>query len=215
MTKLATNGIRALIAEDEPLVSTVIENELDMIGVCVVGKAADGQEAVHMTGDLNPDVVLMDIEMPEMNGIDAARRIQDCHPTPVVMLTVYSAQMTINQAADAGAGAYLIKPPRAGELERAILIARARFHDLLALRRANTELRQAMAHVKRLQGLLPICMFCHKIRTDRTSWERIETYISEHTDATFTHGICPHCLKHHFPEFHDEPGNSASPTLSI
>jgi two-component system, response regulator PdtaR len=211
MTKLATSGIRALIAEDEPLVSTVIENELDMIEVNVVGRAADGREAVSLTGALNPDVVLMDIEMPEMNGIDAARHIQDWHPTPVVMLTVYSAQMTINQAAAAGAGAYVIKPPRASDLERAILIARARFHDLMELRRLNADLKHALAHVKRLQGLLPICMFCHKIRTDRTSWEQLEMYISEHTDATFTHGICPTCLKHHFPELQngsDSPQNT-------
>ncbi len=200
MKGMATHGVRALIAEDEPLVATVIESELELIGVEVVGKAADGRQAVCLAHSLEPDVVMMDIEMPEMNGLDAARQIQDWHPTPIVMLTVYSAQPTIREAAAVGAGAYLIKPPRAHEMERAILIARARFHDLMELRRVNAELKNALAHVKRLQGLLPICMYCHKIRTDRTSWEQLEIYLSEHTDATFTHGICPGCLHQHFPE---------------
>ena len=62
------------------------------------------------------------------------------------------------------------------------------------------KLQNALSHVQRLQGLLPICMYCHKIRTDEQSWQRIEHYISEHSDATFTHGMCPECAKKNFPE---------------
>jgi phosphoserine phosphatase RsbU/P len=204
ITDMATTGLRALIAEDESLVATVIESELEIIGVDVAGKAADGRQAVRMTADLKPDIVLMDVEMPEVSGLDAARQIQDLCPTPVVMLTVYSEQHTISQAAGAGAGAYLLKPPRAHELERAILIAKARFRDLMELRRVNTELQQALNHVKTLQGLLPICMHCHKIRRDPETWEQIELYLMEHADVKFTHGICPDCMKKHFPDIDEK-----------
>jgi hypothetical protein len=73
---------------------------------------------------------------------------------------------------------------------------------LLAKRQLGEQvekLQEALKHVQRLQGLLPICMFCHKIRTDQQSWQRIEFYISEHSDATFTHGLCPECAKKQFP----------------
>jgi hypothetical protein len=74
---------------------------------------------------------------------------------------------------------------------------------LLAQRQLDEQvekLREALRHVQRLQGLLPICMYCHKIRTDKQSWQQIELYISEHSDATFTHGLCPECAKQHFPD---------------
>jgi AmiR/NasT family two-component response regulator len=200
MNRFNSETSRVIIAEDDPLVANVIENELEDIGAKVVGKAADGRQAVELTKSLKPDVVLMDIEMPEMNGLLAAREIQDQCPTPVIILSVYSERQTIDEAVTAGVAAFLLKPPYARELERAILIARARFADLMELRRVNAELQQALKHVKRLQGLLPICMYCHKIRTDQQSWQRLELYISEHSDASFTHGLCPECAQKHYPE---------------
>jgi hypothetical protein len=74
---------------------------------------------------------------------------------------------------------------------------------LLAKRQLDEQvekLQEALRHVQRLQGLLPICMYCHKIRTDEKSWQQIELYISEHSDATFTHGLCPECARKHYPE---------------
>jgi hypothetical protein len=76
---------------------------------------------------------------------------------------------------------------------------------LLAKRQVEeqvTKLEEALRHVQRLQGLLPICMYCHRIRTDQQSWQQIELYISEHSDATFTHGMCPECAQKNFPELH-------------
>lgn len=194
------NKNRVLIAEDDALVATVIENELEKTGAIVVGKANDGRKAIECTQILRPDVVLMDIEMPEMKGLDAAREIQRLCPTPVVVLTVYSSFELTQQAAKAGVGAYLIKPPRAYELDRAITIAQARFADLMELARLNVELANAISRVKTLSGLLPICANCKKIRDDLGHWHQIENYIQTHTNANFSHGICPECMQHLYPE---------------
>jgi AmiR/NasT family two-component response regulator len=199
IVNMHTAPIRALIAEDDALVASVIAAELDKIGVQVAGQASDGLQAVEMAGSLKPDVVLMDIEMPEMNGLEAARRIQSLCPTPVVVLTVYEEQEMADQAAEAGVGAYLLKPPKAHELERAITIARARFADLIEMRRLNTQLQEALAKVKTLHGLLPICSNCKKIRDDQGYWQQIEMYIRNHSDAEFSHGICPECTIKLYP----------------
>jgi AmiR/NasT family two-component response regulator len=189
-----TPPIRALIAEDDALIAEVIAAELEKIGVEVVGKASDGQQAITFTATLQPDVVLMDINMPELDGLEAARRIQEHCPTPVIVLTVHSMPEMVQEAAAAGVGAYLVKPPKGHELERAITIARARFADLMELRRLNAELQDALAKVKMLSGMLPICANCKKIRDDKGYWHQVENYIRDHSEAELSHGICPDCM---------------------
>lgn len=137
---MTTLPLRAIIAEDDTLIATVIQDALAQINIQVVGVAADGQQAVELTRRAQPDVVLMDIEMPEMDGITATQRIQDECPTPVIILTAHTDTERLQQAALAGVGAYLVKPPQPADLERAIIIARARFDDLLKLRHLNFEL---------------------------------------------------------------------------
>ena len=190
--------LQVLIAEDDPLVAEVIQAELHAVGFSVVGRAADGRAAVELTCALRPDVVLMDVQMPEMGGIEAAHAIQERCPTPVVILTVHGEQVVAAQAAAAGVGAYLIKPAGPEELERAITIARARFADLCELRRVNAELQEALARVKTLSGLLPICSHCKKIRDDQGYWLQVEEYLRDRSEAEFTHGICPQCLDLHY-----------------
>jgi AmiR/NasT family two-component response regulator len=189
-----TPAIRALIAEDDALIAEVVAAELEKIGVEVVGKASDGQQALTFTETLQPDVVLMDINMPEMDGLEAARRIQEHCPTPVIVLTVHSVPEMVQEAAAAGVGAYLVKPPKGHELERAITIARARFADLMELRRLNAELQDALAKVKMLRGMLPICANCKKIRDDKGYWHQVEIFIRDHSEAELSHGICPDCM---------------------
>ena len=100
----------------------------------------------------------MDIEMPEMDGLEAARQIQEKYPCPVVLLTSHDEPEMVRLASQAGVGAYLLKPPRIEEIERALIIATARFADLTELRRLNNELKIALDNVKVLRGLLPICV---------------------------------------------------------
>lgn len=191
---------RVLIVEDEPLVREMIQGILGELEYEVVGKATGGQEAVTMTETLQPDVVLMDIKMPDMDGIEATRRIYQHCPAPVVVLTAYETPELVKRASEVGIGAYVVKPPKAQEVERAITIATARFDDMMALRLLNGKLQlrnkaleEALGQVKTLSGLLPICASCKKIRDDEGYWQQVEIYIRNRSNADFTHGLCPDC----------------------
>jgi AmiR/NasT family two-component response regulator len=191
--------VRVLIVDDDVLVIEAIQEILERIGHVVVGKVADGRQAVEATQALRPDVVLMDIKMPEVDGLEAARQIQGHCPTPVVLLTAHETPELVEQASAAGVGAYLVKPPQARAMWRAITIAMARFGDLMELRRLNAELQDALARVKTLSGLLPMCASCKKVRDDEGYWHQVEVYIRDHSEASFTHGICPDCARKLYP----------------
>jgi AmiR/NasT family two-component response regulator len=193
--------LRVVIADDQESMSAIIRRQLIKIGHVVIGKATNGRQAVEMTQLLQPDIVLMDIEMPEMDGLEAARLIHEKSPRPVVLLTGHDDPEMVRKASQAGVGAYLMKPPSAPEIERAIIIAVARFADLMELRRLNIELQLALDNVKALKGLLPICAGCKKIRDDKGYWEGVETYIKKHADVEFSHGLCPECLTRLYPEY--------------
>ena len=212
--------VKVLIAEDSFLVGEMIQTMAEEAGYTVVGRATDGRQAVEMTDELHPDVVLMDIKMPYLDGIEAAEIIQDRCPTPVVILTAYDTPEMLGKASSAGVGAFLAKPPRAREISQAIVIARARFGDLLSLRRANDvlhrrtkELEEALAKIKTLRGLIPICATCKRIRSDQGYWQQLEQYLAEHSEAEFTHGICPECLKQTEMEMNTIVDNKESGTL--
>ena len=133
--------IRILIAEDDFLVGKTTAALLGKMGYTVVGQALDGREAVEMTQSLRPNVILMDIKMPIMDGIEATQHIYETCPTPVVALTAYATPEVIERAIAAGVGAYLTKPASPQEMERAISVTIARFDDMMELRRLNAELQ--------------------------------------------------------------------------
>ncbi|RLC76918.1 MAG: hypothetical protein DRJ03_18800 [Chloroflexi bacterium] len=135
-------NIRVLVAEDDHLVGETIRGLLEKAGYVVAGEATNGLEAVEMTQSLRPDVVLMDIAMPDMDGIEATRLIYERCPTPVVALTAYETEELVSGASEAGVGAYLVKPPKLREMERAITIARARFDDMMELRQYADQLER-------------------------------------------------------------------------
>jgi AmiR/NasT family two-component response regulator len=195
---------RVLIVEDDTLVSEMIRELLEKMGYVVAGRALDGRQAFEMIRSLRPNVVLMDIELPGMDGIEVSRHINESCPTPVVVLTSYETPELLERASTAGVGAYLVKPPNEREMERAITIARARFEDVMELRRLNAELQDALAKVKTLSGLLPICASCKKIRDDEGYWHQVEVYIRDHSEANFSHGMCPDCAKKFWGPYYDE-----------
>ncbi len=124
---------RVLIAEDDGLVAEMIRGILEDEDYQVEGIVGDGLAALEAVARLQPDVVVMDLRMPEMDGIETTRRIQQIRPTPVVMLTAYDSMQLTSEAAAAGVGAYLVKPPNGRDLARAITVARARFEEAQSL----------------------------------------------------------------------------------
>jgi AmiR/NasT family two-component response regulator len=148
---------RILIAEDNDLVSLTLEEQLKGLGYDVVGIARSGAEAVNLAGRLKPDLIMMDIRMPEMEGTEAAARIRDASPVPIIMLTAYADKETIKKAEAAGALAYLVKPVSENELPPAINIALARFKEMQSLRTQVNELEdslEARKLIERAKGIL-------------------------------------------------------------
>jgi two-component system, sensor histidine kinase and response regulator len=134
-------AIRVLIVEDDFLVSEMVRGLLEESGYQVVGEAENGRQAIELNQSLQPDVILMDLEMADMGGLEAANHITANQPTPIVVLTAYETPDLIDEASQAGVGAYLVKPPNGQEIERAITIALARFEDLRQLRQLNQRLQ--------------------------------------------------------------------------
>ncbi|MBU0680805.1 MAG: response regulator [Proteobacteria bacterium] len=193
--------IRVLVAEDNQVVAELIKQSLAKIGFEMIGLAITGSQAVEMTIALCPDVVLMDIEMPDLDGLEATKQIQRRQPTPVVILTIHEGEDLIEKASEVGASAYLTKPPKVQEIERAIIMALARHGDLMECWRLNRELEKALKEIKELQGILPICSSCKKIRDDKGYWNQIESYFRLHSEIGFTHSICPDCAALLYPDF--------------
>jgi AmiR/NasT family two-component response regulator len=149
--------MRVLIAEDETIIRLDVRALLERAGHEVVAEARDGEEAVRLAAETRPDLIVMDVRMPHLDGIEAARRIVAADPVPIVMLTAYAEGDLVARASDAGAFAYLVKPFREVDLLPAIDTARARFDELDALRAETASLQEALASrkaVERAKGIL-------------------------------------------------------------
>ena len=150
-------SLRVLIAEDETIIRLDLRTLLERAGFEVVAEARDGEEAVAFARSERPDVAIMDVKMPRLDGIEAARRILDEAPLPIVMLTAYGQQELVARAVEAGVFGYLVKPFREADLLPAIQTARARYEELTALREEADSLAEALAArkaIERAKGLL-------------------------------------------------------------
>lgn len=134
--------INILIAEDDVNANKIIRKLIESLECNLVGQAWTGKEAIELSRSIKPDVILMDLSMPDIDGIEATREIFQTDPRPVVILTAYDTPDMVEKASQAGAGAYLVKMPKADELERAITVAMTRFDDLMKLRNLNLELKE-------------------------------------------------------------------------
>jgi len=139
----SNQDIRVIVAEDEYLVAREILRGLKTAGFEVIGEATTGIEVVSLVKELHPHVVLMDIQMPEMNGLEATRQLQLECPTPVVVLTAHESEELVEEAGNAGVSAYLTKPPDTKDIERAVTIALARHEDLMKTRALVEELKES------------------------------------------------------------------------
>jgi AmiR/NasT family two-component response regulator len=148
---------RVIIADDESIIRMDLREMLTNLGYLVIGEVGDGRSAVNLARELRPDVVVMDIKMPDMDGIDAAKVLTEERVAPVLLLTAYSQQELIERAKDAGVVGYLVKPFRESDLAPAIEVAVARFAEFRALEKEVGDLKLALETrklVDRAKGIL-------------------------------------------------------------
>jgi len=149
--------MRILIAEDETIIRLDLRALLEGAGHEVCGEARDGAEAVELARSEQPDLAILDVKMPRLDGIEAARRILDERPIPIVMLTAYGQGELVSRGVEAGVFGYLVKPFRETDLLPAIATARARHEELAAVREETESLAEALAArkaIERAKGLL-------------------------------------------------------------
>lgn len=186
-----------LIVDDNPHNVRLVAGILSESGRCDLSFATDADEALEVMDHIVPDLILLDVNMPGMNGYELCRVIKAREAwgeIPVIFLTAQRDEEYVLKGFDAGGSDYVSKPFARKELLARILVQLELKQKRDELARRNAELEEALSRIKRLEGIIPICMYCKKIRDDNDSWQQMEKYISEHSDALFSHGICPHCF---------------------
>lgn len=149
--------IRVIVADDESIIRMDLREMLTNLGYLVVGEVGDGRSAVNLSRELRPDIVIMDIKMPDMDGIEAAKIMTEEKIAPVLLLTAFSQQDLIERAREAGVAGYIVKPFRESDLAPAIEVALARFAELTALEKEVGDLQTALETrklVDRAKGIL-------------------------------------------------------------
>ena len=213
-----------LIVDDEPLSVKILCHQLENDYTVILTNS--GREALEIISHTPPDIILLDILMPEMNGYEvykAIRMIPSLDGIPVLFITGLPHFECEEMGLEMGANDYVhktlnadlvrlrIKNHLAFSQERGLLLKRSeelqelnnKLQDEIARRKniqnANEELirkhEAALAQVKQLEGIIPICMYCHKIRDNEDVWNQLVQYISDHSEAKFSHGICPECAE--------------------
>jgi DNA-binding response OmpR family regulator len=208
--------VKVLLAEDESIPRRVLTAALAGWGY-EVQAVADGLEAWQaLQGPDAARLAILDWQMPGLDGAEVCRQLRGqaaVEPTYVILLTARSSKDDVVAGLDAGANDYVTKP-----FDRAELHARLRVGcQVVALQRSLAarvrELEEALAQVKQLQGLLPICCYCKKIRDDQNYWQQVDGYLAAHSDMRFSHGICPDCWKGQVEPLLDaEPATPAAPS---
>ncbi|MDD2898389.1 MAG: response regulator [Desulfuromonadaceae bacterium] len=225
-----------LIVDDEPLSVRILCHQLENDYAIVL--AQNGREALKIISDTPPDIVLLDLLMPEMNGYEVyrfIRMIPALDSVPVLFITAMPDVECEALGLEMGASDFIHKPFSADLVrlriknhlafsqERSLLMQRSSELQLLntklkdeiiqrkEIQRINEELilkyEATLARVKLLEGIIPICAYCHKIRDDKDGWNQLEEYISDHSEALFSHGICPECTKIEMEKIHKQMGS--------
>lgn len=202
--------MKILIADDDATSRKLLGRVLKKWGFEVI-VAEDGIQAWGAIQETDAQIVILDWMMPGMEGVEVCRKIRsrEGQARYVILLTSKTGTEDIVEGLDAGADDYIHKPFSKTEL-RARIRAGERILELQnALSERIQSLEQAMSQIRTLEGIIPICMYCHKIRNDKESWERIEKYITENSNAQFSHGLCPDCKVKFMAKADDGPDLSS------
>jgi len=190
--------MRILIADDDPVCRRVLEATLMKWGY-EVRVTCDGLAAWRVLQQEDaPKLAILDWMMPEMDGLEVCRRVREtprCRPPYLLLLTARGCKEDIVTGLEGGADDYITKPFDREELRARLHVGRRILELQRSLADRVRELEDALTSVKQLQGLLPICCYCKKIRDDHNYWQRVEAYIASHANVQFSHGICPDCFE--------------------
>jgi response regulator RpfG family c-di-GMP phosphodiesterase len=178
-----------------------------------IASSHNGPDAIRHIKECKPDLILLDVIMPGMNGFEVARAIkadEQCSAIPIIFLTVMDTFNGEAEGLEAGGIDYLVKPINLKLLKLRVQnhLDLKRKNDLIRrqrdlVMRQKEELEASLARIKRLEGVISICMHCKNVRVDDASWQIIERYITDHTDAQFSHCICPSCHHQHYLDIHN------------
>lgn len=187
--------IHILVVEDEEILAEHLRASLENLGYSV-STAVRAQEAINFAEKALPDLALLDIQLQgKLDGIDAAHEIQRRFKIPVVFLTGFADRETFNRAKITGSFGYILKPCESRELQICVEMALYKHRMEQEKESLILRLQEALANVKLLSGLLPICAYCKKVRDDNGYWTQVEQYVAEHSEATFDHAMCPTCYE--------------------
>jgi DNA-binding response OmpR family regulator len=198
--------MQILIADDDAISRRLALHALSGCGADVA-TAEDGQAAWRQIQErAQSTVLILDRMMPGLDGVDlcrSARLLPTFPPLYIVMVTSAAETADVTAGLDAGADDYVVKPFKAAELKARAQVGMRMVTLQESMARRLADLEQALANVKQLRGLLPMCSYCKKIRVDDRYWQQLEGYLTDHSDAEFSHGICPEC----FPAVLDDARN--------
>ena len=201
--------MKLLVAEDDLTTRTMLQAVLTRWGY-EAETAADGHAAwAALNRPDAPRLALLDWTMPGLDGVEVCRRIRALaavDPPYIILLTARTQKGDVVVGLQAGANDYIAKPYDTGELQARLAVGSRMVELQAALARRVTErdeliiqLKAALAEVKTLSGILPICARCKKIRDDKGFWNQVEAYIQSHSPAKFSHGLCPECMARLYP----------------
>jgi CheY-like chemotaxis protein len=190
---------RVLVAEDDPVSCLVLERTLRGWGheVVVTRTGAEAWQALQAPDA--PRLAILDWMMPGLEGPEVCRRVRalaEPIPTYLILLTARGQSGDVVRGLDSGADDYVTKPFDREELRSRLRVGERILSLQQGLADRVRDLECALGQVKELKGLLPICCYCKAVRDDRNYWHRVETYITAHSGARFSHGICPGCWEH-------------------
>ena len=190
--------MKVLVAEDDVVSRLLIQSLLTKWGYEVVA-THDGEEAWQAFQGLSePLIAILDWMMPGIDGIEVCRRIRGSgghHPVHIIFLTAKTEEDDLLQGFEAGANDYLTKPFDSQELKARVRVAAEMVTLQAQLADRVRELEAAVGRIKNLEGILPICSYCKKVRDDQNYWQEVDEYLDEYSDTQLSHGICPGCYE--------------------
>ena len=192
-----------LVVEDEAITAQDIASSLTTIGYEVVGIASNSNDAISLCEQFHPDLALMDIVIKgKLNGTATALELRRIFNIPVVYLSAYADAVTMKNAEESEPLGYLTKPFNENDLRTTVGMALVKAKADAERDALVKQLKEALNNVKTLSGFIPICAKCKKIRDDQGFWQAVESYISQRSEAEFSHSLCPDCLGFLYPDLY-------------